>query len=145
MDGQILEFLINMLPFFDKICLVIRLEIHEWNAKNIRIGPIRRLLSLLAPKMYELNLYDLRINLCDFDHLFPGYIQEIQSIEMDTPRRSDWDLLIEWLNTERADGKPKIFSVSIGGEDRDDFVNQVTQVAKICINEQFVGGRDGRV
>jgi hypothetical protein len=136
LDGPILEFMENMLPYFDPIQLnFLCAKIKEWNANDIRIGPIRRLLSILAPKIHQLCLNTTLDSLCDFNRLFPGIIEEIQLIALEAPKISDCDLLLQWLNTERADGKPKTLCMFYGFmintntmEEINNFIERVKQV-----------------
>jgi hypothetical protein len=139
LDGQILDFLKIILPSIKKIDIHFLCKIAEWNANNIRICPIRRLLTILAPKISALCLRN-DANLCNFNRLFPGFIEEIQHIAIRS-RRSDWNVLMKWLNTERTDGEPKVLSTSIG-EEGNNFVDRVKQVGNqmILIYYKQLGG-----
>jgi hypothetical protein len=83
---------------------------------NQQIGPITRLMELLAPKTNKLeihggNLY-LYDNLNKFNQQFPGFINGgVQSICLYQCTKSAAELLMEWLTTPREDGTSKMLKI----------------------------------
>jgi hypothetical protein len=106
------------LQFMEKILPLLKEDVQMDFAcgkivNNPQIGPIKRLMGLLASKPNKLEIFGSK-DVNKFNEQFPGFITGVQSIRLYNCTKSDADWLMEWLMAApREDSTPKILQIEL--------------------------------